>query len=142
MSSRVVDVLSTEQCHALLVGGGVGRFVYVDEVGPIALPVNYAVVADDILFRIEAASVLRLGVDHQVAFEVDQIDSDEHSGWSVLLRGQAREVPLEEVPSLLEVAGEGFPKPWAAGIHNVWVRIQVQTVSGRRLLAPVSDWGF
>jgi hypothetical protein len=29
-----------------------------------------------------------------------------------------------------------FPHPWAEGVHNVWVSISFQTVTGRRLTAP------
>jgi len=49
------------------------------------------------------------------------------------VRGFAREVPMEEVPDLLKQIRGTLPRPWAEGIHNVWVEIKSQKVTGRRL---------
>jgi len=142
MTLRTIDVLSTEECYELLHTQLVGRLAYVDDVGPAALPVNYAVIEHDIVFRVEADSVLRQVIDHPVGFEVDKTDPEQSFGWSVLARGQARHVPLDEVPGLLGVAHEEIPRPWAAGIHNIWIRIGVKEISGRRLSKPFSGLVF
>lgn len=136
MTARTIDVIPTDECYTLLDSATIGRIAFVDDDGPVALPVNYSVVDRDVVFRTEVTSGLRTGVDHQVGFEVDRIDPEARSGWSVLVRGFAYEVPADEVPGLLEGLRERFPRPWAAGVHNTWVRIEVQTVTGRRLSSP------
>lgn len=136
MTARTIDVIPTDECYLLLDSATVGRIAFVDQDGPVAIPVNFAVVDGDIVFRTEATSGLRTGVDHQVGFEADRIDPEAHSGWSVLARGFAYEVPAEEVPEMLAGLRERFPRPWAAGVHNTWVRIEVQAVTGRRLSSP------
>jgi hypothetical protein len=75
-----------------------------------------------------------------VAFEVDHVDEDQDSAWSVLVRGVGTEVDLERVPALLRAMDGHFPQPWAVGIHNVWLQIVPQTVTGRRLGAERLSW--
>jgi nitroimidazol reductase NimA-like FMN-containing flavoprotein (pyridoxamine 5'-phosphate oxidase superfamily) len=139
MTTRKIDVLPAEDIYARLASAQVGRLVYVDEVGPAAIPVNFAVLDGDIVFRSETDSGHRHIVSQPVAFEVDDIDEEASSGWSVLARGQAHEVPIDQVPRLLALTGSRFPKPWAAGVHNVWIRLEVQSLSGRRLAAPFTE---
>ncbi len=74
-----------------------------------------------------------------LAFEVDHVDEDRKSAWSVLVRGVGAEVDLERVPALLR-AMDRHVTPWAAGIHNVWLRITPHTVTGRRLGAERLSW--
>jgi nitroimidazol reductase NimA-like FMN-containing flavoprotein (pyridoxamine 5'-phosphate oxidase superfamily) len=139
MTTRKIDVLSTEDIYARLASAQVGRLVYMDEEGPAAIPVNFAVLDRDIVFRSETGSGHRHIVSQPVAFEVDDIDEQDNSAWSVLLRGQAHEVPIDEVPRLLALTGSRFPKPWAAGVHNVWFRLEVRSVSGRGLTAAYTE---
>jgi nitroimidazol reductase NimA-like FMN-containing flavoprotein (pyridoxamine 5'-phosphate oxidase superfamily) len=142
MTTRKIDVLSAEDSYERLASAQVGRLVYVDEVGPAAIPVNFAVLDRDIVFRSETSSGHQHIVSQPVGFEVDDIDEQESSGWSVLVRGRAHEVPIDEVPRLLALTGSRFPKPWAAGVHNVWFRLEVQSVSGRRLTAAYTEPAF
>src|SRR5215831_4352942 len=105
MTSRKIDVLSVDESYALLTNAQVGRLVYVDEEGPAAIPVNFAVVDHDIVFRSETSASHRKVISQAAAFEVDGLDEEENSGWSVLLRGQAHEVPIDHVPELLRLMG-------------------------------------
>ena len=136
MRQRTVEELSEQECFVLLASRRVGRLVYVDEQGPIAIPVNYAIAGADIVFRVEQGTK-RLALEQPVvAFEVDHIDEEAHSAWSVIIRGAALEVELDRVPRLLRDTGGHPPAPWAHGIHNVWVRVVASEVTGRRLGAP------
>ena len=85
------------------------------------------------MFRVGDHSSLRTLLESPVGFEVDQLDPDSGSGWSVLVRGMAREVPMEEVPALISLMKETSPRPWAEGVHNVWVVIDPSEITGRRL---------
>ncbi len=136
MSQKEVEKLSRPECLQLLGQQSVGRFIYDDGMGPVAEPVNYAVAASGIILRIEGGSKRRAMSQPRVAFEVDHIDPEHKTGWSVIARGVGREVPFDDVASLLHELRQGEvdpPQPWASGIHNVWLRITIDTLSGRRL---------
>ena len=136
VSQRELESLSRRECIELLGQQRVGRLVFNDEIGPVAQPVNYAVSAETIVLRIEGGSKRQAMTQPTLGFEVDHIDPDSKAGWSVIARGVGAEVPLEDVPALLlelRSAGVEPPQPWAAGIHNIWLRLSVNTLSGQRL---------
>ena len=133
MTQRDLEELSTDECFELLATARVGRLVYTDDLGPLAVPVNYAMAGHNIVFRVEGGAKQSAMQQPILAFEVDHVDNDWRSGWSVLVRGVGGEVDLERVPALLREMEGHFPTPWAAGIHNVWLQIVPQTVTGRRL---------
>jgi uncharacterized protein len=130
---RTLEELSWDECFTLLSQETVGRLVYVDDLGPAAVPVNYAVAGHGIVFRSEYGSKIREMREYDAAFEVDHIDEASRSGWSVLVRGTSTEVEFERLPELLQQIDGGVPTPWKEGIHNIWVVITPKTVSGRRL---------
>jgi len=137
MAQRDLETLSPDECLEMLGRAHVGRLVYVDDVGPIAVPVNYALADGDIVIRVEGGTKRVATGQPVLAFEVDHVDEDEHSGWSVIARGPGREVPIDEVPALLNHMKGRFPEPWALGVHNVWLRVTPQALTGRRLGAQV-----
>jgi nitroimidazol reductase NimA-like FMN-containing flavoprotein (pyridoxamine 5'-phosphate oxidase superfamily) len=139
MTKRTLDVVSSEDCYALLAEVTLGRLVYVDEDGPAAVPVNYALVGHDIAFRSDPGSKIGALGDRPVAFEVDQVDAVSRSGWSVLVRGRAEIVALDQVPALLARVEGAPPLPWKKGIHGIWVVITPTAVTGRRLLDLAFD---
>lgn len=53
MIQRELEDLSPDECFRLLAAAHVGRLVYQDDLGPLAVPVNYAMDGQDIVFRIE-----------------------------------------------------------------------------------------
>jgi nitroimidazol reductase NimA-like FMN-containing flavoprotein (pyridoxamine 5'-phosphate oxidase superfamily) len=140
MTQRELETLTSEECYDLLATARVGRLVYVDDEGPIALPVNFVLGSGAILIRVKAGSKSAAARLPAVGFEIDAIDSDSGAGWSVLLRGPAEELPPEAVPEVLHEAGGAFPRPWAAGIHNAWLRITPRSISGRRLRAEALSY--
>jgi hypothetical protein len=68
-----------------------------------------------------------------VAFEVDEIDLEDHTGWSVSLSGRARWI---REPS--ELAGLRLPPapPWAAGPRDEVIVIEAAHIGGRQMRAP------
>jgi len=133
MTKRRLESLSEDECLALLKQEHVGRIVYNDDTGPAAVPVNYAVAGQDIVFRSQDGSKMGALRDHHVGFEVDQVDTANRSGWSVLVRGTGKQVEIEHVPELLRRIDGEPPLPWKKGVHNIWVVITPQTITGRRL---------
>ncbi len=136
MTQRVIEDLTEAQCFELIREGGVGRFVFQEDQGPAAVPVNFGLAGERIIFRVEQRSHLRDMLQGPVAFEIDHTEPESGSGWSVLIRGSGEEVDMEQVPGLVKQMGSAFPHPWAEGVHNVWVAISAHKVTGRRLTAP------
>ena len=139
MPKRKLEDLSWDECFALLGQETVGRLVYADDLGPAAVPVNYAMAGHDIVFRSDEGSKVQGLQDHGVAFEVDHIDNASRSGWSVLVRGSSEEVEIEHVAELLRRIDGSVPLPWKKGLHKIWVVITPTTVTGRRLAGHVFD---
>jgi len=133
MPKRTLDVLSPDDCYALLTEEAIGRVVYADEDGPAAVPVNFALAGHDIVFRSDPGSKIGGLRDRPVAFEVDHIDPASRAGWSVLVRGAVDIIESEQVPTLLGRLHGAPPLPWKKGIHGIWVVITPKTVTGRRL---------
>jgi nitroimidazol reductase NimA-like FMN-containing flavoprotein (pyridoxamine 5'-phosphate oxidase superfamily) len=135
MPQRTIVELSEDECYALLGDQGVGRLIFVDDLGPAGLPVNYAIDGKNVVFRREGTHEHVL---HQkVAFQVDQIDPSSRAGWSVLLRGTVQEVDIEAAAEMLHRLSRHFPAPWATGVHNQWVVFVPEVVTGRRLTDAV-----
>ncbi len=126
-----LNELTEPECWELLRSHQVGRVGYCDGSGSVMLPVNYAVHDGAILFRTtprgSLARHLRAGY---ASFEVDEIDDYTQSGWSVLVRGQARAMEPEDLPP----DASDRPVPWASGERPLVVRITASTVTGRRLM--------
>jgi len=123
--------LTIEECNALVAPGGVGRFVFGDDRGPAALPVNFRVLDGDIVFRTKPeATFVANALQAEVSFEVDHLDEALSEGWSVLLTGDAHVIvdPAErERARALGVA------PWAGGEREAYVRLVPRKVTGRRI---------
>ncbi|MEV5527071.1 pyridoxamine 5'-phosphate oxidase family protein [Streptomyces prunicolor] len=107
------------------------------ERGPAQVPARYARGGKDrgvdgaILFRTAAGSTPSLAVDHAVAFEVDRIDDAFSRGWSVLVRGRARRVT--DADEACRLAAGAHSGPWPGGGRELWVRVEPETVTGRRI---------
>jgi len=140
MTQRELEDLPPDECFQLLAAAHVGRLVYQDDLGPLAVPVNYAMAGHDIVFRVEGGAKRAAMQQPVIAFEVDHVDEEQKFGWSVLVRGAGAEVDMERVPALLRAMDGHGPTPWAAGIHKVWLQIVPHTVTGRRLGAEKVSW--
>ena len=67
-----------------------GRFLFVTDRGPVAVPVNYRMRGDDIVFRTsESGSAAAATAQPRVSFSVDHLDEALAEGWSVLASGEA-----------------------------------------------------
>jgi transcriptional regulator with XRE-family HTH domain len=126
--------LDEPTARALIAPGGVGRVVFVEARGPVALPVNFRMLGDSVVFRTESTTSIAQGTGGQrISFEVDQIDDTFSTGWSVLVSGVAHEVQdaeeLEAVRALDLVA-------WAGGPRETFFRLDPDTITGRQLRAP------
>ncbi len=118
-------LLSTEQ---------LGRVGVTLEALPAILPVNYALLGDNIIFRSAPGAKLTGALTGSVvAFEVDASAPDHTSAWSVMIVGHAQW--LADGTALAEA--KRLPlSPWAPGSRDYFVRITAELVSGRRYTTP------
>jgi hypothetical protein len=114
----------------LIAATSVGRLCFMDGDTPIAYPVSFK------LHRREGVAyvVVRVGAHSLIAhysgpasFEVDEIDIDGRTAWSVLVRGVVRRSH--------DSAGFPIPEPWIADGRHVWLLLEVGAVTGRRFVA-------
>jgi nitroimidazol reductase NimA-like FMN-containing flavoprotein (pyridoxamine 5'-phosphate oxidase superfamily) len=136
ITSASVEVLDREQCLQLLGENHFGRVaINLRSEVPLVRPVNYLFDerTQSILFRTDyGAKFQGILLASRAAFEVDEVDQERRTGWSVIVTGS-----VEKVTNHLEL--ERFShlglETWEAGEKPHWVRIRVWTVTGRRITA-------
>jgi nitroimidazol reductase NimA-like FMN-containing flavoprotein (pyridoxamine 5'-phosphate oxidase superfamily) len=118
-------------CWELLGSQSVGRLAVAVGTHPDIFPVNYATHRGRIVIHTEAGTKLAAAVlMGSVAFEVDEIDADAHTGWSVVVSGSAREP--DTLDEELEMEALGLT-PWAEVPKTRFIIITPERVTGRRL---------
>jgi nitroimidazol reductase NimA-like FMN-containing flavoprotein (pyridoxamine 5'-phosphate oxidase superfamily) len=128
--------LTKGECFELLARERLGRVAVVDDRGPVVFPVNFVLDRHMVVFRTSEGTKLDAAArGSRVAFEVDGADAMAHTGWSVVVRGEAIEVTdptelarLRELPLF----------PWAPGVKSRYVRILPATLTGRRIWRPTA----
>ncbi len=126
-----LQTLSEEECWEHLRSKVVGRLGVNVGRQPDIFPVNYLLDGDDIVIRTEPGTKLAAAIMGQnVAFEIDAFNEDDHTGWSVVVHGVARESRLlgnvmhdQELPI----------DPWAEGTKTRHLRITPLKVTGREI---------
>jgi nitroimidazol reductase NimA-like FMN-containing flavoprotein (pyridoxamine 5'-phosphate oxidase superfamily) len=129
-----LQVLSDEACYQLLATQQIGRLGVNAEHYPLIFPVNYALDHGVIVIRTDTGTKLAAADHANVTFEVDHIDQQTRSGWSVLVRGLAEEVTSEHRTELVERTKASGVEPWAPGDRGHWIRLIPQDISGRRIV--------
>lgn len=126
-----MEHLDRDDCLSLLAQHqrGVGRLAVVEGAKPTILVVNYAMVEDRIVFRTGPGTKLDAACNGAyVAFEIDRVDHDTMSGWSVVVRGRSEVVTGTSQLFLLRSTGL---VPYADGGKDTWVMIHPDVVTGR-----------
>lgn len=124
-----ITVLDAKTCWQLLAGEEVGRLAVAVQQHPDIFPVNYAVDGKTIVFRTaEGTKLFALFVDSAVAFEVDSYDAESGTAWSVVIKGHATEIPMQDL--LDDLAFPIFP--WTATAKPRFVRVVPDEITGRR----------
>jgi nitroimidazol reductase NimA-like FMN-containing flavoprotein (pyridoxamine 5'-phosphate oxidase superfamily) len=126
-----LEVPDRDECLRLLSSEPVGRVAVVVQARPMIFPVNFALDGESVVFRSGAGSKVSGATSgFPVSFEIDGVDEVLHTGWSVVVNGVGHEVvDGTELARLraLEL------RPWASGPKTHWIRIQPQTMTGRRV---------
>jgi uncharacterized protein len=131
-----LELLTDDQARQLLAGGEVGRVGITIGSLPAIFPVNYRLIDGAVVFRTAPGSKMSAATEGAVvAFEVDDYQLADRSGWSVLLVGRAEVVDDDEVA--VKVAAARL-EPLVDSPRTVIVRIAPTFVSGRRLVHRAS----
>lgn len=128
MTTDPVHTMTDEECWERLAAKEFGRMAYhlADEVHII--PINYAVQGRSLIFRTaEGSKLLGVVMNEDVAFEIDSIDDEAESAWSVIARGKARILEGEEARD----ADNLRLRPWVSTEKFNVVAIDIDEVSGR-----------
>ena len=137
-SSTLTD-LSRDECLRLLSASTVGRVVVIRPAieTPVIRPVNYVFdeASQSVVFRcIPGTKFATLMRASRAWFEVDDIDAERRTGWSVIIAGVTEVVTQPgEVRRLQSIGVDS----WIAGENAEWVTIGARVVSGRRVRAIV-----
>jgi nitroimidazol reductase NimA-like FMN-containing flavoprotein (pyridoxamine 5'-phosphate oxidase superfamily) len=128
----VFEDLGREDCLELLENEHVGRVALTARALPIVLPVNFALLDGDIVWRSAQGTKLNdASAGFVVAFEVDHYELDNEQGWSVMVQGLAHVVTNdEEIDRAMELPLE----PWALdGMADRYVCLVPNIVTGMRI---------
>lgn len=126
-----LQVLSPDESLALLESVPVGRIAFTDRALPAIQPVNFVVDDGSVVFRTGAGSKLAAATREAiVAFQADSFNGEDQAGWSVMAVGRASRVTDDAEVARLSA----LPlRPWAPEPRDHFVRIEIATISGRRI---------
>ena len=128
--------LEREDCLRLLQSVRYGTLATVDGDQPLVVVLNHLVEGGGIYFRTRTdARLARLTAGGRVppaVFEVDSARPDDEMGWSVMATGllhrEYGETRNANLRSRLE--------PWAQGVRNLILYLEVRELTGRRVGGP------
>jgi hypothetical protein len=122
------EIIGEADCWELLETEIIGRVVATIDGQVEIFPVNYAVEGEGILFRTNAGRKTEGALAGETVFEVDSVDRQAKSGWSVIVRGDARDITEYDGPTRADAV-----MPWT-GPKDFLVRISARSISGRRVV--------
>ena len=138
MTDAQLEPLEREACLRLLRESSVGRIAFVVDGDPIILPVNYRLVEPPsgpiLAIRTRPGNVIEQAPE-SVAFEIDSVDPVQHTGWSVLVRGEL----LHATPNSERFRELYEPGPWLED-RDAWLLVDPWAISGRELRSADSSW--
>lgn len=127
MTSQGLQILGESECYILLRSRTLGRVGVRRAEQMSILPVYYAAMDHDVVFRTGPGTKLDAAfLSTSVVFEVDSASP----GWSVLVRGHAQEIVDADTQVRASVL---LGHDWPTGERRQYVRIVGEEISGRRL---------
>jgi uncharacterized protein len=134
-SERDFVALGRQQCFDLLESHHLGRVAWQAADLPQILPVTYVMHQGSAYFRTAPDTVLaELAQSTSVAFEVDLLDQQNRTGWSIVMHGRSSAV--SEPDALADLWGSDSLVPWASGNRTLFICIRPERVSGRVVRPP------
>lgn len=130
--------LTEQECQERLASASMGRVAWSAGGRTYILPVSCAMHLGDVVFRTSPYGELaHLEHPTNVAFEIDQVDQNAGTGWSVVVQGRAQAVAMSQ--ELVALWRRPDIVPWVPGTRNVFISITPHSISGRAVQAPFAD---
>lgn len=128
----VFEELNRLDCLKLLAAVAVGRVALTARALPVVLPVNFALLDGDIVWRSSQGTKLNAAAaGFVVAFEADDYLPARREGWSVMVQGLAHVIVAEDE---LELARSLPLESWALdGVADRYVRLRPNIMTGKRI---------
>jgi nitroimidazol reductase NimA-like FMN-containing flavoprotein (pyridoxamine 5'-phosphate oxidase superfamily) len=132
--ARTLTELTRVEALQLLSTISYGRVVFTRNALPAIRPVNHVLDNGEIIIRTRLSAKFSIAVDPGtvVAYEADQIDPDQRTGWSVVVTGVARQITEPDRLSRYEQ----LLQPWVDLAMDVAIGIQTDLVTGFRFGKP------
>ncbi len=135
-------VLDEASCRALLHTVRLGRVALTDGALPMILPLTFACLDSDLVFRTGPGALRRAALAHQVVcFEADWVDEQVTAGWSVSAIGHLRSVTD---PAHVERCNATALPTWSNAAtsgsmpdSSTFVALTPELFSGRQRSVPV-----
>jgi len=128
--------IPTWEALALVDETSIGRLCVIDHGTPVAFPVNFRMIGEDdhrqLVVRTTPTTLIG-SYSGPASMEIDHIDVEAMTAWSVIMRGELR--PVSGGPQLPD------PHPWLDSRHH-WLLLDVSAVSGRRFVGTKADDGY
>ncbi|GAA4318561.1 pyridoxamine 5'-phosphate oxidase family protein [Klenkia terrae] len=131
-AERRIEELDEATCRALLRTAAIGRIAFTEGALPAVQPVAFVVDGAEIVIPTRRGSKVTAASRHTVvAFEVDDVDLAERTGWNVTVVGPSRVIEDPDEIHRLDAYGV---RPWApGGAGHCYVGITVGLLRGRRV---------
>jgi len=127
---RHLDAIGRQQCLDLIESHHLGRIAWQAADLPQILPITYAMHQGSVYFRTLPDGLLaELAQQTSVALEVDELDQQTRSGWSIVLHGHTSAV--SEPDELADLWASDSLVPWVSGNRTLFIRIRPDAVAGR-----------
>ena len=127
-----LEWIDRDECLALLASDVVGRLAVVSGGAADIFPVNYILDDETIVFRTDPGTKLDAAGRAHASFEIDNIDREHRTGWSVVISGRLEEVTRYDSRTLVRL--RDLPvHPWAGGEKAHYMRLIPSRVTGRRV---------
>ena len=136
-SQRLLAVLDEAECRRLLATACMGRVAFTEGAMPTIQPASFAVSGNDVLIPTGLGSKMAAGSRGAVlAFEVDDYDLTERTGWNVTVVGPSRLISDPSDVTALNALGV---LPWAPAATHCYIALHMAVVRGRRISSPGSS---
>jgi uncharacterized protein len=131
---RLLDVLDMAECRRLLPTVAIGRMAFTEAAMPSIQPAAFAISGEDVLIPTGLGSKMAAGSRGAVvAFEVDDYDLVERTGWNVTVIGPSRLISVPSQVAALDALGV---LPWAPAMTHCYIALHMAVVRGRRISPP------
>jgi hypothetical protein len=131
---RRLDVLDMAECRRLIATSAIGRIAFTEAAMPSIQPASFAVSGDDVVIPTGLGSKMAAGSRGAVvAFEIDDYDLIERTGWNVTIIGPSRLISVPSQVAALDALGV---LPWAPATTHCYVALRMALVRGRRISSP------